>query len=425
MFTYGSSGYSPVHIGDLMRAASDGLSCKKAPGGPCISRHSANYSCSVTRVSTDGVAVCVGFNVTGDGSLGDLQIPSDCELLFENANGHAELLALSKESQFEYSPNVSSGTLVYMLPARLQVSKTSSNVSTAYERYLSTPQPNAAVAQHFALWISVALAKACCDLVHKLLSSGSLFSLQLLLDSTQQPPEAACSASAILAIVAKLRQENKRVPIAPFFNEVVDAVASGRDRSSTSVDFATALLSAAAPGAFMLTRRALSVMHTQLHASALTSLPSACLVTLPDWVCNATSPQSCVCLPLFFAGRPIIVMPNFGWADVLVASTPKRISVPCACVIAALLSPGTPMTTAQLSDATGLPQLTVSECIKLLLTQNACVSVANPTGELAHTLHDAADWSVDGWLVLNHTSLKASCSFISSDYAAVCHWCGL
>jgi hypothetical protein len=115
-------------------------------------------------------------------------------------------------------------------------------------------------------------------------------------------------------------------------------------------------------------------------------------------------------------------MPNFGWADILLANTPKQISVPCACVIAALLSHNACSTINQLSDVTGLPQMAVSECIELLLTQNACVSVPTQAEEPSYRLRDSTDWSVDGWVVLNHLSLKTSSTFLSSEYAAVCHW---
>ena len=421
MFTYGSGGYSTVHVGDLARVSDTSLDCNAA-AGPIVSRYNASYSCSITRVTTDGMVVRVGFKVTGDGSLGELQHPSHCQLLLEDASGPQHLLVFSDDSHIEYSPNVSSGTLVYVLPLRLQTHKPASGNTNA-GRYLSTPQPNAAVAQHFALWICVALAKTCCDLVLKLLSSGTLFDLQLLLDSVEQPPDAAGATSAILAVVAKLRQENRRLPLAPYFGEVVDAVMAGKQRPAASVAFATALLSAAAPGAFMLSRRALTFIDAQLHPSALSSQPAACLVTLPDWVCNATSPQRCCFMPLFFAGSPLIVMPNMGWADIIVHAAPKRVSVPCACVIAALLSPAACLTAAQLSDATGLPQPTVEECMQLLLSQDACVSVTSATQEPSYSVRDSADWREDGWVVLNHTSLNASCSFISPDYAAVCHWC--
>jgi hypothetical protein len=404
--------------------------------GPCKSQYNVNYSCSVNQVSTDGIYVQIGFTVTGDGSLGDLQHPSNCNLRIiqdkKVQSSSAPPFVLSDKSRFEFSSNFSSGTLVFELPAFLQAPNDSSNAPSSLSRYLSAPHPNSAVARTFSLWLSVAVAKLCCDLVTALLSTGSLFSLQLLLDTAEQSetrnlehsPNSVDAKQVVLAIVAKLRKENKRIPVASFFQEVVEAVASGKERSATSVDFANALLSVAAPGAFMLSRRALSFMNSQLHSCALSALPSACLVTLPDWVCNASLLQSCVFLPLFFAGRPVIVMPNLGWADIVVGGFQKRISIPCACVMAALLSSGACKTVAQLSDETGLPQPAVSECIKLFLLQRACVSVSASTGE-SYTLQDAALWSIDGWVVLNHSSLKASCSFFSSDYVAICHWFGL
>jgi hypothetical protein len=420
-----------VSIGTLVRAP-DGLSCLKKPG-LCTSQYNANYSCSVDHVSTDGMYVRVGFTVTGDGSLGDLQHPSECNLrLIQDKKVLDPPFLFSDKSRFEFSSNASSGTLVFELPALLQAPNDSSNVPSTLSRYLSAPYPNAAVTRAFSLWLSVALAKLCRDLVAALLSSGSLFNLLLLLDSVEQSEtcnlehssDSVDAKQVVLAIIAKLRQDNKRVPVASFFQEVIEAVASGKERSATCVDFANALLSVAAPAAFILSRRALSIMNSLLHSCTLSSLPAACLVTLPDWVSNASSLQSCVFLPLFFAGRPVIVMPNFGWADFLVGGSQKRISIPCACVMAALLSSGACMTVSQLSDETGLPQPAVSECIKLLLMQNACVSVSASTGE-SYRLQDAALWSADGWVVINHSSLKASCSFFGLEYAAVCHWFGL
>lgn len=87
--------------------------------------HNANYSCSVTRVVVDGTAVHVSFSVTGDGSLGDLQNPSRSQLqLVEQKAGNGsqisdEFLLFSDKSQFKFSPNSSSGTLLFELPARL------------------------------------------------------------------------------------------------------------------------------------------------------------------------------------------------------------------------------------------------------------------------------------------------------------------
>jgi hypothetical protein len=417
-----------VHIGNLIRG-SYGLSCMKLPG-PCVSRYNANYSCSVSCVSTDGVFVQVSFECTGDGSLGDLQNPSNCALrLFQDKldTGQKSFL-LSDKSKFQLSSNTSSGILVYELPAYLQF-RSSPDATSSLSRYLVTPQSNSAVTKNYVMWTSVALAKVCSDLVAELLSGGALFSLILKLDSsghsnrwkTEQPTNFVDSTRVVMAIVAKLRHQNNFFPIAPFFTEVTDALALGKEQSAASLDFATALLSAAAPGAFILSRHALSTMNSYLHPHLHSLLPPVCLVTLPDWVFNATSPHSCVFMPLFFAGRPIIVMPNFGWADIIVANAPKRVSIPCACIVAALLSPDACPTIARLSDETGLPQTTVSECMQLLLNQNACV-FATQANEPSYRLRDATDWSLDGWVVLNHLSLKASCSFLSSDYAAICHW---
>lgn len=427
MFTYGSGGYSTAHIGNLTRG-SNGLSYLGS-SGPFISRYNDNYSCSVTGVSTDGMVVRVSFQVAGDGSLGDLQNPSCCtlHLLSDNSDIGNKSLVFSDKSQFQFSSNNSSGTLVFELPAHLQT-KSSSNATNVLSRYLSTPHSNSVVIENFVLWTSVAFAKACCDIVVEHINCGSLFGLLLLLDSAdesqkckaEQSLDSVESIRTVLAIVAQLRQQNILLPIASFFAEVTNAIASGKDRSTTIVDSVTLLLSIAVPGAFMLSRHALTLMNTRLHPSNL--LSQVCRVTLPDWVCNATSSHSCVLLPLFFAGRPIIVMPNFGWADILLANTPKQISVPCACVIAALLSHNACSTINQLSDATGLPQMAVSECIELLLTQNACVSVPTQAEEPSYRLRDSTDWSVDGWVVLNHLSLKTSSTFLSSDYTAVCHW---
>ena len=155
-----------MSIGTLVRAP-DGLSCLKMPG-PCQSQYNANYSCSVNSVSTDGMYVQIGFTVTGDGSLGDLQHPSNCDLRIiqdKKVQASASPFVFSDKSRFEFSSNVSSGTLVFELPAFLQAPNDSSNAPSTHSRYLSAPHPNSAVARTFSLWLSVAVAKAL-SLIH-------------------------------------------------------------------------------------------------------------------------------------------------------------------------------------------------------------------------------------------------------------------
>jgi hypothetical protein len=363
--------------------------------------------------------------------LGPLQHPSKSKLKLEDDKGKVlYLLEFSNSSQFEFYSDASSGTLVYRLPKPLQTTENSSTSATkSVPRYLASH----VVARNFALWISVAISKSCYNLVSKTLASGTLFDLLIMLSSSDQLDKMGFEQSTdvvpptriILSMVWVLREIlNNHVPVLSFVGEILNGIAFGKERLDSIVDLATAVISAAAPGAFMLSRRALNVMNSRLHPSALAKGPGACLVKLPVWVCTATSLQRCLLLPLFFAGRPIITMPNFGWAEIVLQNTIGRVSISCACVIGAMRTSDVFATVTQLSEETGLPRPAVLECLTLLLTQNACVCIVPEadTEEPLYRLLDASQWRVDGWVVLNHTSLQTSCSFFGRDYAAVCHW---
>jgi hypothetical protein len=157
LFCFGATGYSQVHISDLLSssdldlhnvhkslvpvAAAEAASapaiactivthsdrpmgcnsaivCKEMPQ-PLASQYNVDYICCIERVSTDGKFVKVAFNARGNGSLGPLQDPSRSQLVFEAKNGQSELLMFSEDSsKYRISPISTHGILVYELPPK-------------------------------------------------------------------------------------------------------------------------------------------------------------------------------------------------------------------------------------------------------------------------------------------------------------------
>jgi hypothetical protein len=157
LFRFGSTGYSQVHISDLLSrsdldshsvhkslapvAAAEATSapavastsathsdrpmlcnsaivCKEMPQ-PLASQYNVDYICCIERVSTDGKFVKVSFNARGNGSLGPLQDPSRSQLVFEAKNGQSELLMFSEDSsKYRISSISTCGILAYELPPK-------------------------------------------------------------------------------------------------------------------------------------------------------------------------------------------------------------------------------------------------------------------------------------------------------------------
>jgi hypothetical protein len=113
-FTYGQAGFSTEPVADL-HASHVGLLCLAIES--CVSKLNDQYICEVTAVrlnSTDDSEVAIIFRVKGDGSLGQVQLPTNSRL--ELRASHDMDLPVVRVLIQEKSGNGIIGTLVYQLP---------------------------------------------------------------------------------------------------------------------------------------------------------------------------------------------------------------------------------------------------------------------------------------------------------------------